>query len=214
MKRNDLENELRNLKFIHLTESELIAYCDDDRDQIRRARMEAHLKQCFICERQLQLLREESAALRERQITDEDIALVDRMTGLAQEPAAELLSEVEKESPLQERLAEYLRQVVESWQAYFMKGATRGGRAEEVWQWQSKDGRLQVRATMEKNADLIIHFSSNEIDLDGARLKFHLGKMDQEIILERVSESEVYAKVSVPRQYRRGGIADMSIESL
>ena len=210
MKRKELENELRNLKFIHLTESELVAYCDEERNQIRRARMEAHLKQCFICERQLELLREESAALRNRQITDEDVAFVDQMIELA---VAEPL-ELDKEISLQERLAEYLRQVVESWRAFFMKGAMRGNQGEAVWQWQSKDGRLQVRATMEKNADLTIHFSSSELDLDGARLNVHLGKMNQEITLERISESEVYARVAVPQQYRRGGIADISIESV
>jgi hypothetical protein len=220
MKRKDLENELRNLKFIHLTESELVAYCDEERNQIRRARMEAHLKQCFICERQLELLRKESEALRNRQITDEDIALVDQMIQLAQKS---VVAET-KEASLQERLTEYLRQVVESWRASFMKEAVRGSQRktvqreavqrEEVWQWQSKDGCLQVRATMEKNADLTIHFSSNEIDLDGARLNVHLGKLSREITLERVSESEVYAKVAVPRQYRRGGIADIFIESI
>ena len=220
MKRKDLENELRKLRFIHLTESELVAYCDEDRDQIRRVRMEAHLKQCFICERQLELLRKESAALRDRQITDEDIALVDQMIQPEQKSA---VAET-KEASLQERLTEYLQQVIKSWRAAFMKEAVRGSQSravqreellrEEVWRWQSKDGRLQVRATMEKNADLTIHFSSNEIDLDGARLNVHLGKLSQEITLERVSESEVYAKVAVPRQYRRGGIADIFIESV
>ena len=215
MKRKELENELRNLKFIHLTESDLVAYCDEDHDQIHRVRMEAHLKQCFICERQLELLRKESAALRNRQITDEDIALVDQMIQRAQKSA---VAET-KEASLQERLTEYLREMAESWRATFMREAVRGSQhievhREEVWQWQSKDGRLQVRATMEKNADLTIHFSSNEIDLDGARLNVHLGKLSQEITLERVSESEVYAKVAVPRQYRRGGIADIFIESI
>ncbi len=214
MKRKDLENELRNLKFIHLTESELVAYCDEERDLIRRVRMEAHLKQCFICERQLELLRKEGAALRDRKITDEDAALVDQMIELSQKSVVAEPLEIEKEASLQERMTEYLRQMVESWRAFFMKQAARGDQREEVWQWQSKDGRLQVRATMEKNADLTIHFSSNEIDLDGARLNVHLGKMSQEITLERVSESEVYAKVAVPRQYRRGGIADIFIESL
>ncbi len=225
MKRKDLEYELRNLKFIHLTESELVAYCDNERDQIRRARMEAHLKQCFICERQLELLREESAALTDRQITDEDVALVDQMLRQA---VAESL-EIEIEASLQQRLAEYLLQMVESWRAFFMKGATRGHQmrshqmrshqmrdpqSEEVWRWQSKDGKLQVRATMEKNADMIIHFSSNEIDLDGAHLDFRLGKLGQAITLKRISESEVYAKVAVSRQYRREGIADISVKAV
>jgi hypothetical protein len=213
MKRKDLEKELRKLKFTHLTESELIAYCDEEGDQIHRARVEAHLKRCFICERQLKLLREESALLRNRQITDEDIAFVDQMIERAQKSSAAEPLELEKEPLLQERLAEYFRQLAKSWRASFLKKTTRitTDQGEEIWQWQSKDGRLQVRATMEKKAGLTIHFSSNEIDLDGARLNIHLGKMDQEITLQRVSESEVYAKVAVPR---RGDIADISIKSV
>lgn len=209
MKRKDLEKELRSLKSTHLTESELIAYCEEEPDQIRRARMEAHLKQCFICERKLKLLREESALLRNRQITDEDIAFVDQV--IERSIAAPL--ELEKEPLLQERLAEYFQQLAKSWRASFLKKTMRitKDQGEEVWHWQSKDGRLQVRATMEKKAGLIIHFSSNEIDLDGARLNIHLGKMEQEITLRRVSESEVYAKVAVPR---RGNIADISIKSV
>src|ERR1044072_9763372 len=79
MKTEDLENELRNIKLTHLTESELAAYCDQELDPIRRARAEAHLKQCFICERQLALLREESATLSNQQITADDVALVERL---------------------------------------------------------------------------------------------------------------------------------------
>ena len=78
MATNNLEDELRNLRFIHLTESELAAYSDKDLDQTRRALAEAHLKQCFICERQLVLLREESDALDNRATTAEDVAIVER----------------------------------------------------------------------------------------------------------------------------------------
>src|SRR5437870_2989452 len=117
MKTINLENELRNLKSIHLTESELVAYCDQELDPIPRARAEAHLKRCFICERQLTLLREESAALNRRQITAEDVALVDRIlerTGPASKPSA-----ASNEVLLLERLAEYLRQMVAAWQINF-----------------------------------------------------------------------------------------------
>lgn len=175
--------------------------------------MEAHLKQCFICERQLELLRRESAVLRNQQITDEDIAFVDQMIELAQKSSVAEPIEVEKEPLLQERLDEYFQQLAQSWRISFMKRTTLrvADYGEEVWQWQSKDGRLQVRATMEKKAELTIHFSFNEIDLDGARLNVHLGKINQEIVLQRVSESEVYAKVAVPK---RGDIARISIESV
>lgn len=221
MKTDDLENELRNLKLLHLTESELAAYCDQELGQIRRARMEAHLKQCFICERQLALLREESAALSNREITVEDVALVERLMeqmGLTAKAsaAAARVTEIADRVPMQERLAEYLQQMVENWRIFFRQGARRGGtdQGEEVWRWQSEDGRLQARAIMEKNADLTIHFSSIEIDLEGARLNIRLGQLSQEITLQRVSESEVHAKVAVPWRQRPRNMADISIESI
>jgi hypothetical protein len=217
MMTDDLENELRDLKFTHLTESELDAYCDQELDQIGRARVDAHVKQCFICERHLDLLREESAALSNRVITAEEVTFVERLmeeTGLAQEPSAAGPSEITHEVPLQERLAEYLRPLVASWRIYFGQGALRGeaDKGQEVWRWQIEDGKLRARAMMEKNADLTIHFSTNEMELEDARLHFRLGSFIQELTLQRISESEVAAQVTVPWQYRQGNMADMSIE--
>ena len=219
MKTDDLENELWNLKYLHLTESELAAYCDQELDQMRRARFEAHLKQCFICERQLRLLREENAALSNRQISAADVAFVERLMeqiGMAQKPSAPKPAETAKGIPLQERLAECLRQMVASWQMQFAQEATRSAadQGEELWRWQSEDGLLQGHAIREKNADLTIHFSSNELDLEGTRLNVRLGPLSQEVTLRRVSDSEVYAKVAVPRRQRPRKMADLSIESI
>lgn len=220
MAKNNLENELRNLKNIHLTESELAAYSDQELDQTRRALADAHLKQCFICERQLVLLREENEALDNRATTTEDVALVERLMeqmGSAPKPSAARPAEITKAIPVEERLAEYLRQMVASWRICFGQGAIRGeaDQGEEVWRWQSEDGKLQARATIEKNADLTIHLCSNEMDLEGARLNFRLGNLSQEITLRRVSESEVAAQVAVPWPYRQGNVmADISIESV
>jgi len=218
--KKNLENELRNLKNIHLTESELAAYSDQELDQTRRALADAHLKHCFICESQLVLLREESEALDNRATTAEDVVLVERLMeqmGSAPKPSAADPAEIAKEIPLQERLAEYLRQMVASWQIDFGRGALRGEavQGEEVWRWQSEDGKLQARATIEKNADLTIHFSSNRMELEGARLNIRLGNLSQEITLRRVSESEVDAKVAVPWPERTPKtMADISIESV
>ncbi|HEX8088277.1 MAG TPA: hypothetical protein VF762_05460 [Blastocatellia bacterium] len=219
MKTDDLENELRNLKLIHLTESDLVAYCDQQLNRIRLARAEAHLKQCFICERRLALLREENAALNNQEFTANDVALVDRLierTGLAQEPAAAKPLETVIPGPMQERLAECLREIVTGLRIFFMREPVprAAGQGEEVWRWESEDGRLQSRAIMEKNSDLTIHFSSSEIDLEGARLNVRLGQMSQEITLRRISESEVHAKVAVPWQYRKRNMADISIENV
>jgi putative zinc finger protein len=217
MSTNNLEDELRNLRFAHLTEAELAAYCDQELDPMNRARVEAHVKECFRCEKELALLLEESAALSNQQNSAEDVALVERLMeqmGSAQKPSTVRPADDGREVPLRERLAEYLRQMVATWQIDFGQGALRGeaNRGEEVWRWQSEDGRLHARAMMEKNADMTIHFSSNEMELEGARLHFALGELNQETTLRRVSESEVAAQVAVPWQYRQGNIADISIE--
>jgi|GEM_PF-2073913 len=216
MKTDDLENELRNLKLIHLTEGELIAYCDQELDPISRARMGAHLKQCFICERQLSLLREENAVLSQSVITAEDVALVEQLieqTGPTQRPPGRT-AQTATEITQRERLGDYLRQMIANWRICFRQGALRGERdqGEEVWHWQSEDGKLQAYATMEKNADLTIHFSTTEMDFEGARLHFRLGALSEELTLRQISETEVGAQVSVPWQYRQGNIADITIE--
>jgi uncharacterized protein (DUF952 family) len=96
----------------------------------------------------------------------------------------------------------------------FGQGALRGeaDQGEELWRWQSADGHVQARAVMEKNADLTIHFSSNEMALEGASLHFRLGSLNQDLKLRRVSESEVAAQIAVPWEYRQGNMADISIE--
>lgn len=213
MTQHDLENELRSLKLTHLTERELADYCDQGLDLIGRARLEAHIKQCFICERQLELLREENAALNNRVIAVEDVAFVERLmerTGLPQNRSNAERSDTSGDVSPRERLADYLRQIVASWQIEFAP-VRRSDQGQELWRWQSEDGHLLARATMETNADMIVRFSSNEMAMEGARLHFHLGLLDQELTLRRTSESEVGAQVTIPWQYR-GNMADISIE--
>jgi hypothetical protein len=213
MKTDELENELRNLRFTHLNESELEAYCNQELDQIGCSRVEVHVKDCFICERQLELQREEHAALSQRVIPIEDAVFVERLMekALVKQPSRARSAETALKLPFRERLAEYLRRMVLNWQTEFAQ-VHRVDRGEKVWSWQSEDGKLQARATMEKNADLVIHFSSNDMELEGARLNIRLAKLTQEITLKRTSESEVAGQVAVPREYRQGNMADISIE--
>lgn len=217
MNTDDLENELRNLKYVHLTESEMTAYRDEELDQMRRARVEAHLKQCFICARYLEQLREEGEALRTRNITAEERAFVDRVLepmSVSHHLLAARSAKAAKKIPLRDRLTAYLQQLVASWQIQFAQEAMRGvsDQDKKVWGWQSKDGKLQAHATLEKNADLTIHFSATEMELEGTRLNVCLGPLKQEITLRRISESEVYAKVVVPRRQRPRKLANIAIE--
>ena len=217
MKTDELEDDLRSLKFIHLSERELGAYLDHELDQINRSRMEAHIGECFICERQLELLQEERAALSQRATTAEDVAFVERLieqTGTAQNPSARP-AETAKGVAVRERLGDYVRQIIASWRICFGQGARRGepDQGKEVWRWQSEDGKLQAYATMEENADLTFHFSATEMNLEGARLHFRLGALRQDLTLQRVSETEIGAEIAIPWPYRQGNVmADISIE--
>ena len=212
MKLNDLESEVRSLKLIHASESELASYCDQELDQFNRARVEAHVKQCFICKRELELLGEERAALNDRLTTTEDEAFVGRLINTIQqenehsEPANKA-----RLNTVRERMAEYSSDLSASWRIKFAH-AQRSAHNAEVWQWQSVDGKLGAKATIQKNADLIIRISSVDVELEGARLRFSLGLLNQELTLEKVSESLVGAQVAVPARYRQGNMAEIRIE--
>jgi hypothetical protein len=62
----DLEKESPDRTLDHLTEDEMAAYCEQQVEGTRRARIEMHLKGCFICRRRLELLEEESRDNRRR----------------------------------------------------------------------------------------------------------------------------------------------------
>ncbi|MFL6276867.1 MAG: anti-sigma factor family protein [Blastocatellia bacterium] len=217
MKTDDLENKLRSLKLIHLTESALTAYCDQELDHVSRALAEAHIKQCFICARKVELLREEDEALQRREISAEDVALVERLMAEShprrQSPAARPVTNAQG-IPAEQRLTEYLRPMIASWQTFFSQQAAPhlAGQGEEIWQWQSEDGYMRARAMLETSNDLTIHFSSSEMQLEGARLHVRLGPIEQQTTMRRVSDSEVYAKVAVPRQQPRE-MAALSIKA-
>ena len=219
MKRDDVKMALRKAKFQHLTEDELDSYQEQTLDEIGRARAEAHLNLCLVCEKRLALLKEERAVLGDREVTTEDIALVRRVMKqmeLERQPSGSKPVKADKASSLSARLAEYLQQAAASWKAHFrqlkvVRGSVDTGH--EVWRWESGDGVLKARAHMEKNADLTIHFSSNEPDLEGERFIIRLGVLSQEAAWERISDSEVYARVQIPqKQYRREDWADISME--
>lgn len=219
MKLDDLEKELRNLKFRHLTEEELVSCHEQRLDEVGQARVLAHLKLCLICDRRLTLLKEERKALDTSEIAAGDIALARRV--IQQTALQRHLTDSEPTGTttrlrLSERLGECLSQIVASWQADFKLEALRGTRSsgEEVWHWQSEDGFLEARVTLEKNADLTIHFSSNEAGLEGVRLIVCLGPLSLSTTLRRVSESEIYANVKVPKRQRPKNLADISIEAV
>jgi hypothetical protein len=216
---NDLEKDLRNAKLHHLTEGELDSYLDQGLDDIGLARAEAHLKLCFICEQRLEVLKEEGLALKDRQVSAEDIALVKRQMkqiGFQQQSSAPSSTDASTGPSITDRLAEHLRQMVKSWQAHFLPltpARSAGDEGEELWQWQSEDGTLNARAILEDTGDLTIHFTSRELNWEGTSLRVSLGEVSRETTLRRVSESELYASVEIPRTQLAIDLTDISIET-
>lgn len=218
MNKEDMEKKLQNLKNIHLTDSDLAAYCDQVLTLMRRARMEAHLKQCFICQDQLTIWKEESAALNSRKITAEDVKSVERLMeqrGLERKPSAFKPAKSVKKTPRAKRLAAYIQQLNEDWQSFFMqlkpvRGATKGG--VEIWRWESKSGVIVAYAVLEKTADLTIHMSSTDPAMEGSRLRVRAGSLTWPITLERDPQSEIRGEVTIPRRKRSKKLTDISIE--
>lgn len=215
MKLDDLETALKNARFQHLTEDELDSYHEQNLDDISRARAEAHLSLCLVCERRLALIKEESAALAEQRITDEDVALVRHVMQQLKPHETRSDAQAETNPPLSDRLDEYLQQATASWRAHFMQRATLRGsvdKVEVIWRWQSDDGVFKAHAILEENANLTIHFSSTDTDLKCWRLKISIGPLSRESEFGRVSESEVCARIEISRQERPGDMTDISIE--
>ena len=103
--------------------------------------------------------------------------------------------------------------MVENWRTSFPALPVREKDPEYqyVWHWKSEDDLWRAHALME-NADLTIHFSSKEIELEGVLLNIQLGLLSEKITLRRVSASEIYAKVAVAPQYRKGDLRKITIE--
>jgi hypothetical protein len=164
----DLEKNLKGVKFAHLTEEELDAFCDRELDEIDMVRAEAHLGLCLICESQVEVLMAERAAMENREVTAEDVAFVRRALqkrGLQQRAADSKPAEDTTGPTLLDQLGEYLREAAMNWQAHFLAQQAHRGPT-KIWRWQSDDGVLKARGVLEDNADLTIHFSSNRLDWD------------------------------------------------
>lgn len=216
MTNSNVEEKLKNAKFYHLTEGELIAYRDQELDEITLARAAAHLKLCIICERGLELLREELTTLEKMEITPHDVALVERVMQEARSRRPVDASLPEASSvPVTDWLAGQLLQLTETWRAYFrtlipVRDSVPPG--QEISKWVSGDGFLSASIILEDTSDLTIHISSKERGLAGQRIRVSLGSFSEERPLRRASESEVFAKVTVPDSRRPATLETITIE--
>jgi hypothetical protein len=217
MNRSELEHKLKSSRLDHLTEDELLAYRDQELDEIVLSRADAHLALCLLCEKALAAVREELTALESVEVTPEDFALAKRVIeeeGRSIQPLASGLP-TETQPSLAERLAEYLHQLTQSWQNFFLTlEPVRGtvGPGMEIQEWVSDDALFFASITIEDTSDITIHISSKERGLAGQRIRVSLGSFSGETTLRRASQSEVYGKVTVPELQRPARLDSITIE--
>lgn len=189
----DIEQLLKNAKYAHLSEATLLSYRDSQLDEIGVALADAHLSRCLVCYSKLTFLREEEAA--------------QTITGKPEVRAGDYFH---AEMP---RLGSYIDDLLNSWLVLFRQPVMRGTRdGDEVWKYESEDGLLQARATLERDASLTVHFTSPELAWEGTRLRFRLGPFRKEVTLQREGDSGVAAKIEIPRRERAKRMDDISIE--
>lgn len=208
MEPEDIDQLLESGRYKHLSEETLVSYRDNQLDKIRVALADAHLRLCLICEQRLAFLKEEAEAVANYVITEEDRAAI-------QQTVREMKAESNAPGLISteiQRLTSYINDLLHAWIVPFSKAAVRGsGDGDEIWRYESEDGMLTAWAVLEKNASLTVHFSSPELDWEGARILFRLGPFSKEVALQR-KDSGVAAKIEIPRRERAKNMADISIK--
>lgn len=193
----------------HLSVDEFTGYAMGKLLTAEVQRLDEHLASCPNCATEMERLLEASEAWRGEQGKQRLAALRERLIGQLPTP---------DQPSLRKRLAQRLQEAMENWQDTFSRrelawaAATDDEDGREIWNWQSDDGRLRGHAVLEKNGNLTYRFVSGELELQGARFYLCLGALRREVVLRRVSETEVGARVVVPAHARPADPADFSLE--
>lgn len=210
MEPEDIDELLENGRYKHLSEETLVAYRDNQLDKIRVALADAHLKLCLICERKLAFLREEAEAVANYVITDEDRAAVqETVRRLKEENKAPASWKIKIE-----RLRANINSFLDKWMLVFAPEPVLGNEDGDAFRYESEDDSLTVWARLkEDDASLEVYFSSPDLALEGARLRFRLGPFQTEVTLEHEEESKVVvATIRIPRRERPKKMTDIEIE--
>jgi hypothetical protein len=207
----NLEDDLRNLKFAHLTRDELDAYCDDSLDELNRTRVEEHLKQCLSCSKELSLLMGEDDALNQWETSNDDVSMAERLIDAiakAKEDSLLKVAEADSDTRWRERIEDYVRRALLS-----LQGSVSSSRDATLtsWKWQSHDGRFKAAAATEGD-EIAIHFSSGEAELTGASLNILIGVVDRRTVFKAFEETQVVAEVSFPCSELSDNVYEISIQ--
>lgn len=209
MKPHEVDEALRSAKFTHLPEAALDLYLDHRLDEIGRALADAHLNLCLICEKRLDLMKEEQAALEDNEVTDANRAFIRSVLDRTN-PELQLTERSEPTTRPMERLAGWLDEVIAEWIAYFSLEERRAYvGSEEAFRFETEG--LASWGIWGADAGLVAHFLSPDLSFEGATLRFRLGPFSQDITLKREGDAKVSATVTIPSD-PRARMHDVSVE--
>jgi hypothetical protein len=187
----------------HLSDDELIGCAMGTLPAEQVAHLGVHLDSCLDCAAEVERLLEAAEAWRGEEGKQRLAALRER---LVRQPA------------LHERLVQALQEAIENWRNTFSRpqpawaALTDEEEGRRIWSWQSQDGLLRGHAVLESSGQLTFRFVSLELGLEGQRFALRLGDLRREVVLRRVSETEVGARVVIPAHERPADPTDISLE--
>lgn len=193
----------------HLSDDEFIGLAMETLPAQQVERIDTHLAACPDCAMEMERLLEAAEAWRGEPGKQRLAALRERLIGPLPPP---------EPRSLRERLVQNLREATENWQELFSRrelawaASTDEADRRKIWNWQSDDGLLRGHAVLERNGKLTFRFVSKALGLEGERFYLRLGSLRREVVLRRVSETEVGAKVVVPAHERPADPTDISLE--
>lgn len=187
----------------HLSDDEFIDYCRNKLNSGDEQRVHDHLASCSFCLDEIQRLVQAFDNWQTEKGKQRLDAMTERLIGLwivqQEQGASEGSSPVSLTKTLEEigrSLFGAFKQPL-SWMASSTEDDFR-----ILWEHESHNPYICCKACLLKNGDLIFWISSTEFELKGKRVTIRLGPLQREATLERVSESEVGARIVIARYER------------
>jgi hypothetical protein len=203
----DSEQLLEDARFKHLSETTLISYKNDQLDEMALALADAHLNLCLVCERRLDFLKAEAAALASYEPGESDRASIEDLIKKYEKPSEHSFTELD-------RLNSHVKDLKTAWLIPCGQETVRGpDDDDELWRYESEDGSLLAIAMSDHRGNVTIRFSSTELAWEGFRILLKLGQFRKEVTLEQQA-TEVFAKIVIPFREYPSKLSDVSIEAL
>jgi hypothetical protein len=198
LRNHDLDKLIEQAVAVHLTDAELGQYHDSAADEVTRARIAAHLRRCLTCSQRYDTMTQILATYHEVEVPS---GSMDQLKALIAQMSPPHVKEA------------MLKAIVGS--ALLVRGVRGAPRpvkvgplraratTQEKQRGQTEDGSLRWLCEEDEGGDVILHFGSPHLWLDGFKIIFKIGPIRKEITLARKAEDQVGAKLVLTREERK-----------